>query len=94
MAAARQLGFPDPNECPQLCKLAHDYLRNPKNCEHNFYEFFANKAEAESLYVKLIEEFERCILSYFAFHWSQASRLITQVNTHTHTYAHPSSFIL
>ncbi|KAL4363801.1 hypothetical protein GQ457_05G019540 [Hibiscus cannabinus] len=26
-----------------------------------------------------MEEFERCILSYFAFHWSQAPSTITQV---------------
>ncbi|KAF2313938.1 hypothetical protein GH714_020741 [Hevea brasiliensis] len=76
---ARQLGFADPNECPQLCKLAYDYLRKSKDCEGNIYEFFANEAEAESLYVKLIEEFERCILSYFAFHWTRVSHLITQV---------------
>ncbi|XP_020534129.1 uncharacterized protein LOC105632092 isoform X2 [Jatropha curcas] len=76
---ARQLGFADPNECPQLCKLAYDYLRKSKDCEGNIYEFFANEAEAESLYVKLIEEFDRCILSYFAFHWTQLSHMITQV---------------
>ncbi|OAY28047.1 calmodulin calcium-dependent NAD kinase [Manihot esculenta] len=76
---ARQLGFADPSQCPQLCKLAYDYLRKSKDCEDNIYEIFANETEAESLYVKLIEEFERCILSYFAFHWTQVSHLITQV---------------
>lgn len=79
--AARQLGFADPSQCPQLCKLAYDYLRKSKDCEDNIYEIFANETEAESLYVKLIEEFERCILSYFAFHWTQVSHLITQVIT-------------
>ncbi|XP_065863154.1 calmodulin calcium-dependent NAD kinase-like [Euphorbia lathyris] len=77
---ARQLGFSDPNyECPQLCKLAYDYLRKSKDCENNIFEFFANEAEAESLYVKLIQEFDKCILSYFAFHWTQVSHMITQV---------------
>ncbi|KAJ9182221.1 hypothetical protein P3X46_006242 [Hevea brasiliensis] len=76
---ARQLGFTDPNECARLCKLAYDYLRKSKDCEANIYEYFANEAKAESLYVKLIEEFERCILCYFAFHWTQVSHLITQV---------------
>lgn len=76
---ARQIGFADPNECPQLCKLAYDYLRKSKDCEGNIYEFFANEPEAESLYVKLIEELDRCILSYFAFHWTQVSHMITQV---------------
>ncbi|KAJ6336097.1 hypothetical protein OIU78_012661 [Salix suchowensis] len=35
--------------------------------------------DADSLFVKLVEEFERCILSYFAFHWSHADLLIGQV---------------
>ncbi|KAL4291494.1 hypothetical protein GQ457_14G004190 [Hibiscus cannabinus] len=76
---ARQLGFEDPNECPELCKLAHDYLKNPKDCEVKMFEYFGNEAEGEDLYVKLMEEFERCILCYFAFHWSRASDMITQV---------------
>ncbi|KAL5784786.1 hypothetical protein ACOSQ2_007178 [Xanthoceras sorbifolium] len=76
---ARQLGFEDAKECPQLCKLAYDYLRKSKGCEDNVYEFFSNEPEAESLYVKLIEEFDKCILSYFAFHWSQAPFVISQV---------------
>ncbi|KAG4126378.1 hypothetical protein ERO13_D10G153200v2 [Gossypium hirsutum] len=76
---ARQLGFEDANECPKLCKLAHNYLKNPKECEIKMFEYFGNEAEAENLYVKLMEEFERCILCYFAFHWSRASDMITQV---------------
>ncbi|CAI8618825.1 unnamed protein product [Vicia faba] len=39
----------------------------------------ANVDNANALYAKLIEEFERCILSYFAFHWNRASFIITQV---------------
>lgn len=76
---ARQLGFEDANECPELCNLAQNYLKNPKNCEVSMFEYFGNEAEADNLYVKLMEEFERCILSYFAFHWSHASNTITQV---------------
>ncbi|KAL5849017.1 hypothetical protein ACOSQ4_007030 [Xanthoceras sorbifolium] len=75
---ARQQGFEDAKECPQLCKLAYDYLRKSKGCEDNVYEFFSNEPEAESLYVKLIEEFDKCIISYFAFHWSQAPFVISQ----------------
>ncbi|KAK6265699.1 hypothetical protein QUC31_016536 [Theobroma cacao] len=30
---ARQLGFADANECPQLCRLAHNYLKKSKDCE-------------------------------------------------------------
>ena len=83
MCAARQLGFADANECPQLCKLAMKYLRNPKGCEQTIYEFFANNdQDVDSLYVMLVEEFERCILTYFAFHWSQASLMISQVLFH------------
>ncbi|KAK8507277.1 hypothetical protein V6N13_070063 [Hibiscus sabdariffa] len=76
---ARQLGFEDPNECPKLCKLAENYIKKPKDCEVKIFEYFAEEPEAENLYVKLMEEFERCILSYFAFHWSQAPSTITQV---------------
>ncbi|KAJ4722602.1 P-loop containing nucleoside triphosphate hydrolases superfamily protein [Melia azedarach] len=76
---ARQIGFEDASKCPQLCKLAYDYLRKSKGCEDNIYDFFAKEAEAESLYVKLIEEFDRCILTYFAFHWHHASLMISQV---------------
>ncbi|KAK9289222.1 hypothetical protein L1049_017696 [Liquidambar formosana] len=75
---ARQIGFEDVDECAYLCKLANDYLRKSKGCEQNIFEFFANESDANSLYVKLVEEFERCILSYFAFHWSQASFMITE----------------
>ncbi|OMO54773.1 hypothetical protein CCACVL1_27598 [Corchorus capsularis] len=75
----RQLGFADANECPELCKLAQNYLQKPKDCEVRIFEYFTNEAEAETLYVKLTEEFERCILSYFAFHWHQASHMVSQV---------------
>ncbi|KAG6727111.1 hypothetical protein I3842_02G114400 [Carya illinoinensis] len=75
---ARQMGFSDANECPQLCNLADNYLKKPKECE-SIYAFFANEPDAKSLYVKLIEEFEKCILSYFAFHWGHASLMISQV---------------
>lgn len=73
------MGFDDTNECPQLCKLAYEYLKKSKGCEDNIYEYFSKEAEPESLYVKLVEEFDRCILSYFAFHWSHASLMISQV---------------
>ncbi|KAJ8764580.1 hypothetical protein K2173_006452 [Erythroxylum novogranatense] len=76
---ARQMGFADPNECPQLCKLAYDYLKTPAGSEVNIFEYFVDEPEAESLYVKLIEELERCILTYFSFHWNQASVMISQV---------------
>ncbi|KGN56910.1 uncharacterized protein LOC101217085 [Cucumis sativus] len=76
---ARQLGISDVDECPQLCKLANNYLRKTKGCEEEIYAYFASEAGGESLYVKLVTEFDQCILSYFAFHWSQASLMITQV---------------
>ncbi|CAK7340057.1 unnamed protein product [Dovyalis caffra] len=55
---ARKMGFADPNECPQLCKLAYDYLERSEGCENNIFDYFANLPEAESLFVKLLEEFE------------------------------------
>ena len=77
--AARQMGFSDASECPQLCKLAYDYLRKSEGCENSIYDYFSNEPEAKSLYRKLIGEFETCILSYFAFHWGHASLMISQV---------------
>ncbi|XP_057965446.1 calmodulin calcium-dependent NAD kinase-like [Malania oleifera] len=76
---ARQLGFADRRECPQLCKLASAYVARPEACEDDIYSFFASEPDASSLFVKLLEEFERCILSYFAFHWSHADIAISHV---------------
>ncbi|XP_059660390.1 calmodulin calcium-dependent NAD kinase isoform X2 [Cornus florida] len=76
---ARQMGFADRRECPQLCKLASDYIRKAEGCEENLYSFFAPEPDADSLFIKLVEEFERCTLSYFAFHWCQAHNMISQV---------------
>ncbi|CAK9136687.1 unnamed protein product [Ilex paraguariensis] len=78
---ARQIGFKDGSECPNLCKLADEYLKKPKGSEQSIYEYFANEPNTELLYVKLVEEFERCILGYFAFNWSQASLAISQLLT-------------
>lgn len=77
--AARQIGFADKRECPNLCKLASDYIRKIEGCEEEIYNFFVNEPGADSLFIKLVEELERLILSYFAFHWSQASNMISQV---------------
>lgn len=79
MSAARQMGFQDINECPQLCKLANNYLKRTKNCMDDIDDFFANILDSESLYVKFIEELDKCILGYFAFHWDHATALISQV---------------
>ncbi|KAK7393453.1 hypothetical protein VNO78_22009 [Psophocarpus tetragonolobus] len=53
--------------------------RKSEGCEDDLYAFFENEPDADSLFVKLVEEFERCILSYFAFHWSHGDVLISQV---------------
>ncbi|KAJ4967742.1 hypothetical protein NE237_014443 [Protea cynaroides] len=78
---ARQIGFEDPNECSQLCKLANNYLKKTKGCEEHIYEYLCCDPETESgsLFKKLIDEFDRCILGYFAFHWNQTSAMISQV---------------
>ncbi|WVZ59863.1 hypothetical protein U9M48_009955 [Paspalum notatum var. saurae] len=78
---ARQLGFQDMNECPQLCKLANNYLSSTKTCMEDIYGFFSNAKDAESLYVKFIEELDKCILGYFAFHWDHATYLISSALT-------------
>ncbi|XP_047937837.1 calmodulin calcium-dependent NAD kinase-like [Salvia hispanica] len=76
---ARQIGFEDEKECPQLIKLAYEYLKRSKGVDEKIYEYFSKQPNAEDLYVNLVEEFERCILGYLAFHWSHASHLITQI---------------
>ncbi|KAL1188829.1 Calmodulin calcium-dependent NAD kinase [Cardamine amara subsp. amara] len=76
---ARQLGFEDPSECPQLCKLANAYLMKTKGYDVNVDEYLLNEPEADSLGVHLLDEFERCILTYFAFNWTQSSNVISQV---------------
>lgn len=84
--AARQLGFQDVSECPQLCRLANNYLSSSKTCMEDIYGFFAGAKDDAAeclLYVKLIEELDRCILGYFAFHWDHATYLITSVRRRT-----------
>ncbi|XAR49025.1 UDP-N-acetylglucosamine kinase [Bertholletia excelsa] len=76
---ARQLGFEDASECPNLCKLADQYLKKSQGNEGSLFDYFGNEPDAESLYVELVEELDRCVLSYFAFHWSNASLMISQV---------------
>ncbi|KAD6453043.1 hypothetical protein E3N88_07748 [Mikania micrantha] len=76
---ARQLGFKDGNECPELSKLASEYVRGSKAFEDSMDVYFSKEKEVELLCEMLVEELERCILSYFAFHWNQASLMISQV---------------
>ncbi|GAB2213822.1 hypothetical protein Droror1_Dr00018140 [Drosera rotundifolia] len=76
---ARQLGFTDRRQCPQLCKLASDYINKMEGCEDSIYAYFARDLDGDSLFIKLVEEFERCTLSYFAFHWSFAEISLAQV---------------
>ncbi|KAD6120099.1 hypothetical protein E3N88_11370 [Mikania micrantha] len=73
------MGFSDRKECPHLFKFAAEYIVKAEGCEEEMYMFFADEPDADSLFIKLVEEFERCILSYFAFHWSYAHFMISQV---------------
>ncbi|KAF3456863.1 hypothetical protein FNV43_RR01517 [Rhamnella rubrinervis] len=75
---ARQMGFLDASECPQLCKLAYEHLRKSQGCESSICEFFGDEEAAQYLCAKLIEEFDKCILTYFAFHWSQVPLMLGQ----------------
>jgi hypothetical protein len=79
--AARQIGFEDASEVPELCILAQEYLQKSKGCDQSIFEYLGNEKDSESLYVKLVDEFEKCILSYFAFHWKQAPFVISQVHS-------------
>lgn len=76
---ARQLGFKDNSECPQLGKLAYDYVRKTKGYEEQIFSFFSNEPDFEALSEKLMDELDRCILGYFAFHWRHATFLISQI---------------
>ncbi|KGN61624.1 uncharacterized protein LOC101217539 [Cucumis sativus] len=80
---ARQLGFKDAGECPKLGKLINDYLKKKKGCEEWIYDYLVDreKDNADSLYVKLIQELETCILTYFAFHWDKAPQMVSQALT-------------
>ncbi|GFP95877.1 hypothetical protein PHJA_001731900 [Phtheirospermum japonicum] len=68
-----------PQMISQLIKLAHEYLKRSKGVDDKIFEYLANEPNAEDLYVKLVQEFERCILGYLAFHWSLAPQMISQV---------------
>ncbi|EPS72939.1 hypothetical protein M569_01820, partial [Genlisea aurea] len=76
---ARQFGFEDESECSDLVRLAYEYLKKSPGIDGKLFEYFSSQPNCEGLYVKLVRELERCILGYFAFHWSQAPQMITQV---------------
>jgi uncharacterized protein YutD len=59
--------------------MACDYLKKSKGYEQNLLAFFHNNMNPDAMLVKLIEELDRCILSYFSFHWHCAAHVITQV---------------
>lgn len=61
-----------------------DYLKKTEGCEGSIYEYFEGEPDPESLSVKLLDEFDRCILGYFAFHWDQATAMIDQVTSRSH----------
>ncbi|KAL5074067.1 hypothetical protein RYX36_013051 [Vicia faba] len=74
-----QMGFKDRRIGPDICRLASEYISKYEGFEDDIYAYFENEPDADSLYVKLVEEFERCILSYFGFHWNHCDILISQV---------------
>ncbi|KAL4585039.1 hypothetical protein LXL04_009652 [Taraxacum kok-saghyz] len=59
---ARQIGFSDRTECPHLFKFAAEYIIKAEGCEEEMFLLFASEPDADSLFIKLIEELERCIL--------------------------------
>ncbi|KAL5058113.1 hypothetical protein RYX36_029717, partial [Vicia faba] len=73
------MGFKDRRIGPDICRLASEYISKYEGFEDDIYAYFENEPDADSLYVKLVEEFERCILSYFGFHWNHCDILISQV---------------
>lgn len=79
MYAVRQIGLKDGSEYSELSRLAYEYLKGSKGVDDMIFEYFADQPNAESLYVNLVQELDRCIISYFAFNWSLTSLMITQV---------------
>jgi uncharacterized protein YutD len=59
--------------------MACDYLKKSHGYEQTLLAFFHNNMNPDAMLVKLIEELDRCILSYFSFHWKCATHVITQV---------------
>ncbi|KAI7756767.1 hypothetical protein M8C21_028768, partial [Ambrosia artemisiifolia] len=55
----RQMGFSDGKECPNLFKFAAGYISKAEGWEEEMYMFFDEEIEADSLFIKLVEEFER-----------------------------------
>uniref|UniRef100_A0ACD5VUU3 Uncharacterized protein n=1 Tax=Avena sativa TaxID=4498 RepID=A0ACD5VUU3_AVESA len=91
---AKHIGFDDPNECPHLCTMACDYLKKTQGYDQNLLAFFHNNVNPDAMIVKLIEELDRCILSYFSFHWKSATQVITQVLTAEHPRGKLKSMVL
>lgn len=87
------MGFDGASECPHLTKLANDYLRRRNECEGNIFAFLSNDLDHETLYVKLVDELDRCILGYFAFHWNHATLLIDKVKLLVWTLLHDGAMI-
>ncbi|KAJ3698825.1 hypothetical protein LUZ61_002530 [Rhynchospora tenuis] len=79
---ARQLGFEDTHECLHICQLANDHLKQIKGHEESIFAFFANEPNAGDLTIKFLEEIDKCIMGYFAFHWNHATAMITQILSH------------
>ncbi|XP_078176258.1 calmodulin calcium-dependent NAD kinase-like [Carex rostrata] len=79
---ARQMGFEDMHDCLDICKLANDHLRKTKGHEESMFSYFANEPNVEHLTVKFIEEIDKCIMGYFAFHWNHATAMVTQILNH------------
>ncbi|KAL3849938.1 hypothetical protein ACJIZ3_011820 [Penstemon smallii] len=50
-------------ECPNLCKLASHYIRKAEGCEEDMYTFFASEPDVDSLFIKMVEEFERPVFN-------------------------------
>lgn len=81
VVAARQIGFKDANEVPVLCILAQDLLKRSKECDENIFEYICSVygSYPDDLYMKLMDEFERYVNTYLAFHWNQVTNLISLV---------------
>ncbi|KAL5712277.1 hypothetical protein ACHQM5_014466 [Ranunculus cassubicifolius] len=75
----RQIGLEENGEGSKIGELAENYLKRAEGIEVKIIEFLTTLNGDESLAIKLIEEFDRCIHGYFAFHWSHASAMISQV---------------
>ncbi|KAK6164570.1 hypothetical protein DH2020_001434 [Rehmannia glutinosa] len=60
---ARQMGFTDRRQCPNLCKLASDYIRKSEGCEEEMYAFFASEPDVLSAEIEPRKKLKHIVMA-------------------------------